>query len=662
MDAGIFSFFFKLLLFKEVSYMRNVIFAVTLLVGMMFSLNSQGEILEIVKDGESLAPIVVFEDAPPMTARAARELAEYIGKTSGARPDVIEGAPDPIPESAIWVGHQPVLDELFPELDFDFEHPEEILIATNEHHLVIAGRDRWDPDHLQVQLGRRKINGVQQEYGTVNAVYTFLQDHLGVRWLWPGELGEDVLEQSTIAFEPFEYRYHPQFRARAGVFYIYMLHRQLDGHEWTRYQRLQLDSLFFEPGHPFTDWWERFHETHPEYFAQQPDGTRGGGEKPWPSAHMVKICKSNPAVWEQWLDDVESELERNPHRRTFAANANDGWREGYCVCPNCLAWDHPDGEIFRYGWKGLSQEYVAMSDRQITFANTLARQLSERFPDRDDLFVTAMAYGVSRSAPVEATPEDNVIVSGVWSFHNRPDEKHREWLVRWSEIAPHLAWRPNVSSRAGWHIGLPNVAPRRVIEDMRFAADHNVIGVFIDSIYGHWANQGPHYYMLAQMAWNPYADGEAILEDYYQRAFGPAVETMTDYWELIEREADKIKFEGKNEREVWNQEFFEDAYARLDRAAEEAGTGGKDIYAERVAFVRAGLDYLRMLRDMETLIDRLAESDGQDAEAMAAAKSHWAETWEEIQRFHTEFPPALQRSYIQPQWRRLKKYNPDQFN
>ncbi len=96
----------------------------------------------LVKDGVSRAPIVIFKDAPPYTRQAADELAGYIEKTSGARPEVIEGQPEPIPESAIWVGYQPVLKKLFPEVDFEFRHPEEILIAANEKHLVIAGRDR----------------------------------------------------------------------------------------------------------------------------------------------------------------------------------------------------------------------------------------------------------------------------------------------------------------------------------------------------------------------------------------------------------------------------------------------------------------------------------------------------------------------------------------
>lgn len=43
-------------------------------------------------------PDFIFEDAPPLTRRAAEELAEYIEKTSGAQPEVIEGEARPIPE------------------------------------------------------------------------------------------------------------------------------------------------------------------------------------------------------------------------------------------------------------------------------------------------------------------------------------------------------------------------------------------------------------------------------------------------------------------------------------------------------------------------------------------------------------------------------------
>ncbi|MFM9197335.1 MAG: hypothetical protein ACKOWG_16670, partial [Planctomycetia bacterium] len=51
--------------------------------------------LVLVEKGQSLAPIVVFTDAPPATRRVADELAAYIQKISGAKPQVIEGEPKP---------------------------------------------------------------------------------------------------------------------------------------------------------------------------------------------------------------------------------------------------------------------------------------------------------------------------------------------------------------------------------------------------------------------------------------------------------------------------------------------------------------------------------------------------------------------------------------
>ncbi len=301
-----------------------------------------------------------------------------------------------------------------------------------------------------------------------------------------------------------------------------------------------------------------------------------------------------------------------------------------------------------------------MSDRQITFANTLARKLRERFPDREDLLVGAMAYGVSRPPPVAAVPAENVLVSGVWSFHNQPRDEDREWFVQWSRIAPRLIWRPNLTSAAGWKAGFPNVAPRRVIEDLRFVAGHHVIGVAMDWIFGSWAGQGPHYYLLAQMTWNPQADGEAILADYYRRAFGPAAETMAGYWEAIERAATRIGFEGESERAVWDADFFKDVYARLDRAASEAAAGA-DRHVRRVAFVRAGLDYLRLLREMEPFIDRMKETGGRDPEARAAAEAKWEAVWADLDRIKKEHPFAINGSYVSPGNRYLRQYNPAQF-
>ena len=74
----------------------------------------------LVEAGVRRAPIVVAAEAPPATRRAADELAVYVEKISGARPQVLAGCPDTLPEHALWVGHQPAVDALFLEIDFAF--------------------------------------------------------------------------------------------------------------------------------------------------------------------------------------------------------------------------------------------------------------------------------------------------------------------------------------------------------------------------------------------------------------------------------------------------------------------------------------------------------------------------------------------------------------
>jgi len=280
-------------------------------------------------------PIVVFADAPPRTRAAAVELADYVEKICGRRPEVIDGEPRPLPERAVWVGVQPAVKSLFPNIDFEFRHPEETLIVVGEKHVVIAGRDRWDPEQSTAEVKKGTTTGKQREYGTANAVYSFLQDQLGVRWFWPGELGEDFPRSDRIAIAPIERRYHPQIRARAGAFHYSSLGAKGYGrsHDWTLHQRLQLDSLEMGGGGAFGDWWERYHEKHSDLFALQPDGSRSS----FPNPHNVKLCMSNPKVWDLWLQDVETALAKNPNLELFNASPNDGWASGHCVCEHCRA-------------------------------------------------------------------------------------------------------------------------------------------------------------------------------------------------------------------------------------------------------------------------------------------------------------------------------------
>jgi hypothetical protein len=104
-----------------------------------------GEFVLVAK-GSPPATIAVYAGAPPRTRAVADILAGYVEQISGQRPPVVEGEPTPLPERVIWIGIQPSVQRVFPTVDLEFEHPEEILIAANERHLVNNAKLTSAPD------------------------------------------------------------------------------------------------------------------------------------------------------------------------------------------------------------------------------------------------------------------------------------------------------------------------------------------------------------------------------------------------------------------------------------------------------------------------------------------------------------------------------------
>jgi len=601
--------------------------------------------------GVQPAPLVLVAEAPPLTRAAAVELAGYVEGICGSRPELIETTPQQLPERAIWIGYQPALDSLFPKTDFDFKHPEEILIKATANHLVIAGRDCWHPDHLVVKGKRETVNGVQREYGTANAVYTFIQDQLDVRWLWPGELGEDFMTRKSIAFAPFEHRFHPSLRARSKVlcFSVLLKHSAYgQSGNWARRQRLQLDSLDIHPGHSFKDWWERFHETHPEYFALQPDGTRSG----YPSPTLTKLCVSNPDVWKQWLADVEAQIRHNPNLTIFNTSPNDSYGSGHCVCENCGAWDHPEADLRPFRWAGEAARAPAMSDRDVMFANMCARLLRKRYPD-EDYYVSVNAYGNARPVPLKTKPDHNVVVSNVannfWSV-GTPDKDclvgktYSRHYADWGKLTKNQVWRPNTGNPAGWQNGLPDAPIERVMESFQFAIDHHCVGISIDGIWENWATQGPLYYVLAQKTWDPSKDWRVVLDDYFGRGFGPAAADMKVYWELLEtarnRKVDDYPGESNGYAEVYNEAFFSEAYGLLDQAAKKAANSDRR-YRQRIELMRVGLDHTKLVTELRELSLKMLLSDGKHPEVADKVRAKWTEIERNCNRqpFAIYWPP-----------------------
>jgi hypothetical protein len=565
-------------------------------------LNQVANGLIIASNKKSLAPIILPSNHTPFMKEAATDLMNYIQKISGAIPELIIGNPNPIPKNAIWVGYQPSVDKLFPNIKFNYQHPEEIINACNEHYIIISGRDKWNPSAMNIpdRFERRIVNGIQQEYGTCNAVYTFIQDQLNVRWLLPGKLGEDIIAQNTLTIKPFVYRYYPKIKDRSGIFYRISLNVGKQSNEeqkWGRLQRMQLSSMHIDITHSFKDWWEKYGKTNPGLFAMLSNGKR----EPQRAPSNVKICMSNPDVWETWLKEVEENLKINPNLTVFGAGSNDGWTQGHCTCSKCRAWDPP----------GFSWENPELADREVTFGNMLGRKLKQKYPGKP-YFVSILAYGYARPAPKNAVPDENVIVVGVFNFLQRGEgfeesrSKHIKFYEDWGKVAKNTSWRPNIGNPAGQKFGMPDFDIKQAAQDLKLVSDIGALGLFFDFYWFHWATQAPIYYAYAQCGWNPGINIDSLMNDYYIRCYGPAADEMKNYWDWMQKgrneliETVKTRHRFYRIPEVYTEAWFKNAKSFLDAASKKLSNADKK-YKDRLHFTSCGFEFSKLLVETRRL-------------------------------------------------------------
>lgn len=592
--------------------------ALRLLLAVVIATTSVNAAFDLVRQGEPAAVIVLPDEPLPEERRAAEIITAHIEAMAGAAPPVIS-AGELGPEETrrpFWVGIGARLAAAgAPAPPGQPPGEEGILIWTTDEHAMLAGTDAS---------------------GLRHGIYRFLEA-LGIRYLWPGESGKVIPKKTTVAAPLGLVSESPPLARRnirgiatdaqrqvgpRGLLGLGMLDMDaesflalrrdaaataLPDDGWAAWHGLGARRQFYY-GHSFGDYWERFGQTHPQWFALQPNHSRSQDNVPT----RPRLCKSNPELIQQAIADRLRILRENPERGGVSVGLNDGGANNWCMCESCRRLDPVDApkiEMLDFTAGRRPFEYVSLTDRVLWFSNQVAEGVGEEFPDRDLGFY---AYSHYREPPVRETPHPNLLIVYVG------DDK--EDFTAWSRFGNAMFYRPN-TLLANRRVLVPQEWGAHLADFLRFAHGNGVVGTDYDSCKNHWALEGLTYYLLARAHWNPGEfDADAAIRDYCRTGFGPAAEPVEAYFRRLAEISRVARESDTDARVLHDAETIAGLREFLSQAGERAEQAGCEETAGRVAFLRAGLESGALRARLHAV-----ETGGADREAVKKARMAYRE-------------------------------------
>ena len=495
--------------------------------------------LDVVRDGKACA-IVVTPDSPSSpVAMAARELVAHIEKASKTRLEIVpESRAAGRKEARIYLGKCAANRDLS--------------LVDRKHNSFICD---VRPDSLRLVGRDQEGGGVSEskEFGTLLGVYYLLDRDLGVRWLWPGELGCFVPRKRSVAiadgrieFTPplQSSRYSLNFRGPYG-WRSPQAHRKFKSDEelWERRHGLAWDLTLHCAGHAMFNYYNVSNEAtiqaHPGWFNLLPDGTRRSDPCYFNGrASLISMCVSNPEL-HRYLIGQWRKL-RKPGRVGWNVPATENDTPGKCLCPACLAWDDPSlpadrvekaKKAFAAGQSGWAQN-LDLATRYCRFYLALEKLAKEVDPKAK---VLGFAYANYTNPPrnVKLNPDIQIGYVGNLTYPWTAEKMDtvKRGFAGWAATGCTMKFRPNFMLDGH---NMPIFFARRLHDLYHFALQHGLNNVYYDSNIGQYAVNGPTMYTLVRMILHPELSADAILEEYYA-AFAPADREIKEYFEHWEK-------------------------------------------------------------------------------------------------------------------------------
>ncbi|MFX0101382.1 MAG: DUF4838 domain-containing protein [Candidatus Hodarchaeota archaeon] len=514
-----------------------------------------------------LKAVVLPINHSPSQDYAADELIRYIDESTGVKLKKLVQDGD-LPPNCIILGNHPKIKQARPEISVESLGDEGFWLDSTGDQLIIAGSD---------------------VRGTLYGVYTFLEEVLGIKFLYP-EIDNvpKVSPDTTI----------PDISRKSLPDFGYRVITYLDGMdpEWTPTQKINLNP-FAEPEmggsykfsttkmtHTFYKLIPpgKYYKDHPEYFSLV------NGER---LQALGQPCLTHPDVIKIATDTVLEWFKEEPDIMTVGIVQND-WT-GYCECEKCKAVD-----------KGNPARSL------IKFCKHIADEVKKEWPDK---FIHTIAYTYTEEPPMDMKGEipDNMIVvlCNMYPYRsNRPMDKdpmnksYFDHLLGWLEIAPHVfVWHYFVDFT---HYFLPYPIWKTMHADLKKYKEVGVEGVLLQAGIGlglYQEFQELKMWVFHKLMWDTNLDLNTLIKEFIDAYYGKAAPVVQNYVDAIMALEDKedvclhlyVGLEGNHIKKDWVLEWMEALEGALDLVKDDKAL------VERVEKVILMLDYSYLILPVE---------------------------------------------------------------
>jgi hypothetical protein len=475
--------------------------------------NEGHEVLTLGQSGQTTYCIYIDPNAPESVRLAAEELRSYFEKVGGFAPDIVASDTPPLGAFISLGTNAATRAEGF---DAD-AIPDAGSVPHDGFRWVTRGQNLFilGPDTATGQLN----TAGGETHGTANGVYAFIEEYLGVRWLMPGEVGQNVPRRDAITVPVLDRTEVSPFHYRAPA-YIGIAENII---EWKRHMRL---AMVADVAHHHA--WEvtvppSLFDEHPEWFPEV------GGKRLAPTGRY-KLETTNPDLVQFYADAVIAAFRHDPALRWYSISPSDGgfgWSESAETL--ALTERDPTGELSR-------------TPLVLKFYNDVARIVGKEFPDRK---LGGYIYSSYLYPPADGIPpmEPNLAFIVAPNFDYGYQLYREDRRAQWESVLS--AWGTISQDVDLYYYDLPNLVLPNDAVLMPPAPE--IMNFVFSSLakYGfkgaHWESNsvyptyGQNNYAVSKLLWNPNQDAHELLREYYTEAYGAeAGAHIEQFWKLLD--------------------------------------------------------------------------------------------------------------------------------